>query len=253
MKPSHAQGVQIVWFPARQEILSAEHIFQSIFERAPETVNSNRVPSPSTPYLSQAKSLIDNLVHTVMIEPGRISIVIHPNQEGPAGFMPVTPLPFAEFDEVWTKLSSVIDKLNSSIVEASVRIALILGAIYQADNMAEANRLFSIVTGVETSEDTQDLIYQRNDRLDINEVLFNRVENFTVNNVELVQMQPVWQGSVGFNPASNQSVKSSFVAGNLDYNTVVTGRVYEFKEIKEQFELLRHTLISRILGANNGK
>lgn len=246
MKPTHAQGLQIVWFPARQESMSAADVFAAVFEKTPENVNTNRVPSPSTPYLSQAKSVIDNLVHMVMIEPGRVSIVIHPNQDGPVGFMPVTAIPFAEFGLMWNKLHSVINKLNDRVVEASVRIAIVLGATYVAESVDEANKLFSIVTGIETTEETLDLIYQRNDRLLSNDVSFNRVENFTVNTVELVQMQPIWQGSIGFNPGINQGIKNSFVAANLDYNTVITGRVFDFPELQQQFSVLVEALSVRL-------
>ncbi|MCD4511501.1 hypothetical protein LQT97_09650 [Brucella pseudogrignonensis] len=247
MKPTHAQGVQLVWFPARQEIMAADRIFEAIFARSPESVNTNRVPSPSAPFLSQAKSLIDGLIHTVVIEPGRVSVTIQPNHDVPiASPLQSSPVPFVGFDEVWKIVGGVLEKLSKEFVEPSVRVAIILGTSYLAENGAEANKLFTLATGIETSEDTLDLIYQRNDRLIVNDVAFNRLENYSVNNVEWVQMQPIWQGAMNFNPIQNQVARSSFVAGNLDYNTVITGRIFDFNDIYDQFHTLFDALNSRL-------
>lgn len=248
MKPTYAQGIQVAWFPAQASQAAADSIFNSVFIRKPDNFSVNTLPGPNMPFQSQARGTFDGLVHIVNIEPGKTTIIVHPDNSFQNTPEPQTAIPVAEFDLLWRRMEHIIVHLREDILTPSVRAAIILGAAYMAGDRVEANHIFTDLTGIPVGEDTDDLIFQKNERLATDSALFNRVENFSVTFVELVQAQPVWQTNAITQQVSSRTVQNFFTLANMDYNTVPTGHIYDHKQLKVHYRILADALLERVGG-----
>lgn len=246
MKSTYAQGVQIVWFPARQISFGAEVVFRKVFHKDPDNTSTNKVPSPGTPYLSRAVSNVDGLEKAVVIEPGRISVVIQPTDHLMTDEMPEFAIPLAKSSIIWAELSTIVERLDEEVLVPSVRAAIVLNTTWPTKSLGESNAIFTRMTGVASGENTQDLLFQKNDAYVIDGLTINRFENFAVQVFDLVKKQHAWQNGYSSPILTDEVMNNVFVISNLDYNTVPTGDVHDYKKLKEQYTTILHLIRERL-------
>ncbi|PJT21522.1 hypothetical protein CN884_14045 [Ochrobactrum sp. 30A/1000/2015] len=250
MKPTHAQGIQVAWFPLQASTTAADSIFHSIFLRQPDNFSVNKIPGPAMPFQSQARGLFDGLVHMVNVEPGKTTLIVVPDSSLQNNPEPQTALPITEFGPLWQRLEHILNHLREDILTPSVRAAIIVGAAYMAKDREEANSIFGELTGIHSRPDTEDLIFQKNERLVTKDATFNRVENYSVSFLELVQAQPLWSTAGVTQQLNNRTVQNFFTLANLDFNTVPTGHIYDYRQLVDQYRILMAELLERVGGGN---
>lgn len=187
-----ARTVQFVWFVTDTGELDAGELLRALLNAEPDSINRNRVPSPTTPYLSSAKRTDDQRSVTLNESPGRIDLIVQPEQPQDVGLGRP-----AEFDAKAVMLQ-FLDRFESArkfAVDGAYRIAVVCNylEVFEQYSDVKAN-FFSKVGVAEVDRDVTDLIFQINKRFTFDGLKIAVNRRFTAT-IEMMQQVQVLGGS----------------------------------------------------------
>ena len=226
-----ARSVQFVWFVTDAAKLDAGNLFANLLGTEPDSVNKNRIPSPVAPYLTMAKRSDGEQSSTLSVSPGRIDLVVQPEQQQDMSVGRP-----AELDARQVMLAT-LDRIESQAafsVDGVYRIAVVCNYLEVFDAYAGAKSAFFSKIGLtEVEGDVSDLAFQINKRFAFEELNLsaNRLLGTTI---DLMQQLQVLGGSPALDfLSSGRIVKEFFILNtNVDVNNVpVAGRELAANEV----------------------
>jgi hypothetical protein len=230
MSEFSARAVQFVWFVTDTGKLDAGELLKALLKSEPDSINRNRVPSPSMPYLSSAKRDEGSLSVTLNVSPGRVDLIVQPEQHADMSLGRPAEL---DAKQVMLQFLTRFDSDNGFAISGVYRIAVVCNYIDIFDQYAGAKAAFFNKVGVpEVLGDVTDLVFQINKKFsfDTLKISVNRLLTATI---EMMQQVQVLGGSPAIDfLSSGRVVKESFILSlNVDVNNAPeAGR--EFSEVE---------------------
>lgn len=238
-----SRTVQLAWFVNDTSKLQAAELFRTIFKEEADTVNQNRVPSPTAPYLSSAKRSEGKATTTLNVSPGRIDLFIQPEQVAD-----VVPSGLATIDAKQTLLHSLelIRSATDFSLPGAYRIAVVCNFIEVFDQYSATKAAFFKRLGLQNIDgDVWDLAFQINKRFNYEPAGLSVNRLFSMN-IELFQQVQVLGGSPALTFLSNgRVVNEAFILSyNIDLNNVpINGRLLERDEMTSAMQRFSEEVI----------
>lgn len=233
-----------MWFPVSATSLRADKILEALFEVSPDSSQTNRLPTPQAPFLSQASYSDETVTYLVQVLPGRVNLVLQP-ANGEASTEDFGHPPLIDFEANFDRAISCILKLPTGLIGDCLRLSIIPNFAWRRQSQAEANEVFSSLTSTTIRVDSRDLLYQFNDRGRITQgIEINQIHSFGVAEYQMFQFQLGQGQNIGVMPGNSMI---NYVATlSLDFNTVPDGRILSESLQKLIFEDLRTSVSQTI-------
>ncbi|MER9140323.1 hypothetical protein NKI20_29425 [Mesorhizobium sp. M0830] len=246
------QNVQLVWFLADVDGVSAAEIFRRIWDEEPEQAHNNRVPNPSNPFLSLASSIDDGVQSQVQVQPGRVDVVIStdiPNESANV---------FGALFDLEERLNFLLNRNEtvSIISKDAFRIALVATSMKPVESYSDGVKEFISALGFDFGiANATDLMFQINSRFSLGDIIANRLVQLSTVGFQSFAF-PLAPGSV-LPHLSTSTIPAQFVARrHFDFNTVPDGKLLERDKLRHIFrgladELLRVIAVGNLSGLRN--
>ncbi|TYB89030.1 hypothetical protein [Oceaniovalibus sp. ACAM 378] len=185
------RNLQIAWFHSGAQKYAAHVVYQEIFGEEPDTVQTNKAPSQTSPFLSQALGQTSAGDGIVKVTPGRVDVFLQAPEINHGSKIAFPTLDAIESFEVF----KVALENKGVAFDDCYRQAVICNFLTEFPNRAEANRsLFDTCRIDGNAPDAIDLIHQFNSRKELREgFLLNRLIRHSVEHMQLFQV-PTPQG-----------------------------------------------------------
>lgn len=218
MPPLLTRHVQLVWFVPDASIYRANELLTALIGLEAEFYQTNKVPSPSVPFLSSAKLSEENITFTLNVSPGRIDLQVNPAEQAAR-----TGGEFPSFDPV-TVFENVLARFSAESFDALsevYRVASVAIFVEPCLDYSEAARKFFSYVGVEPLNGAvSDLSFQLNRPKEIfdSSISANHIVGLSVESYHQLEFTVGQQGAAG--GAGLAARELLFLAKTIDLNTV---------------------------------
>lgn len=215
----YIKSVQLAWFLVSSDGVTAARTFETAFGSEPDQVTSNRMISPTAPFLSRAVSAVENAEVTVQVQPGRVDLFLAPLSQA----LDMEDLfPSLERDIHLQNARRVTQNLEGAFRDV-VRVALVINMTGNLADQASATSEFREIVGANFPfHDATDLVFQVNRRASIRDGLSrNRLMKFGTVTMQILAgtVQPNMLDAL---PVTEERWAATFM---FDQNTVPDGKV----------------------------
>lgn len=223
-----SQSIQAVWFPISVDRVRASSIFEQVTGEEPSSVQSNKIPTPTNPFLGLASGRIGNIEVVVQVQPGRVDLFVNPiidasNQED-----------LFQLLETGKALEFIARAIPKASDLQCVRAALVVNTIIPTETVEDARILIEELVGFKPPfADYSDFIFQINHRANFKDPDFAMNRNIRYNSLTIQAV------AVDSNGVGTPFTIERFAAGvTIDLNSVVTGQVFKKHEVDAIFDQL---------------
>ncbi|NKI61761.1 hypothetical protein HCG46_26035 [Labrenzia sp. PO1] len=233
-----ARSLQFAWFPETVEGVNATTVYTRCVGKDPDTSQINKVPTPSSPFLSSASGKINGTEYNVRVNQGRIDLFAKGYVDPEIYFERI---PNIDFEYTMMGVLNRIQDNSMDFVGSATRLSIVATLCFPSDDRVDANRkLIEFCSLPIEPDDARDLSFQFNKRKQILESIeINRINKYQVEETRVMAVQV--DGNTGAELGSSLVSEASYsVLVTLDYNTVPTGIKFSSSEQKIIFgELAR--------------
>ena len=219
------QSVQAAWFLAGVDNVDVALIYEGLFGTKPDTLQTNRLPGPSNPFLGVASGNLNKWQAVLQLQPGRLDLIVQPDPNLPYDNVP----PTLNSKEVADWLRGTLSQ-KSAYFPSSVRLAIICNFLNRAENVdAARTEIASLLNLDERLTSYSDLVFQLNRRrtIGVSAVEVNRLLRWaTVGFHSVVFNNPM---GAGINSALS-TVEQHAASLMVDVNTVLGSKIFAKSE-----------------------
>ncbi len=225
MSAWEAQSVLLVWFTPASNSVRAAAVYESVFGREADTVQTNKAPNPASPFLSVANGVLNSVQTQVAVLPGRVDLSI--------SSVPETAEANTEIEDTAGLLTSLAE--SASTVSASIsevlRQALVVNLQRRAADISEAlNNLDVQIEGIDL-EGTLDFSLQLNKRREFRSLPGTQMNRLVRASTAIAQQISITMGNGLPGIPVNVGNEVAFSHFAIDLNTVATtGRTFSPEE-----------------------
>ncbi len=154
------QSIQAAWFLAGIDDVDVEFIYRGLFGVQPDTMQVNRVPGPTNPFLGVATGNLNRWQAVLQLQPGRLDLYVQPDPNAPDGNIP----PTLNSEEVIGWLRATLFQ-KSEYFPSSIRLAFICNFLKKTDDIEAArDEVAHLLNLDERLTSYSDLVFQLNKR-----------------------------------------------------------------------------------------
>ncbi|MEY9829809.1 hypothetical protein ABIA25_001624 [Sinorhizobium fredii] len=244
-----ALSLQAVWFTPEARHFKAADVFEAFTGDSPESVQTNKAPTPNNAHLSIATGAFRNVSVRASVQLGRIDVVLEPVASGTE----VSPPALIENTEEWIIWLANRSNEQSEKFPAVNRLALVQTLAEMMDSHAAATAAVNdkLGTVMEVDSNVTDLMMQANRRVHSTDPSFalNRLLRFSVMGFQQVSLAFGAPGAVNMVPAVDFYAATQLI----DVNTSPTTRNISADEQRKLWDIItREALRLRTDGTLRG-
>lgn len=215
--PWAVESLQVVWFKPDVQYVDARSVFAGAYGREPDSYQSNRSITPTTPFLNLASSNSSGVLERVQVGPGRIDLQISMAQNPE---VPFPTLPSGPHDAI-DALPDIVAGATA-VVGTAYRVAIVTNLVRPADTAEEAAAVAAKYFGFHDWTDAIDANFQinRRKRFDGSQLLMNRLLRQNTVAVQGFALSVPQPGAFSNIPTSTVAHGTQYM---VDLNVVPTG------------------------------
>ncbi|MDR7037433.1 hypothetical protein J2X36_002180 [Methylobacterium sp. BE186] len=221
-EPWDAQTLQVVWFSPRSREVSAEKVYQALTGREPDSVQTNRAPQPTNPFLGIAQGSLDHADAVVQVQQMRVDFFLNARPRDTAD-LPTIADTGRHLDELVSRFQGA-----AGAVPDAVRCAVVLTLVKPTSSLEEAASLVSEALNIPTDlRSATDLTFSANVRKEFAKggQKMNRLQRWSADAYQMLNVQ------IGAQPmaiAPTATTLEQFGATHyIDVNTMPVSRPIE--------------------------
>jgi hypothetical protein len=210
------QSVQFAWFVSDTTNLVADGLMQNMLDLQPDTVQTNRVPSPEAPFLSSAVRAEGKFKFILNVSPGRVDLYVQPQVDGSSPTLPLI--------DAREGITLVLDALrrNSPVGLTSVyRCAVVCIFLDREESSESANTAFARKVGIPAVHGAIDQNFTINVRKRLPEAIceVNRILHYSVDKIQQMEVMNLASGRFDVNNG-RVVAETYFIRTAIDVNNI---------------------------------